>query len=140
MENKKVTCGGILINNNQVLIGRPTGYNKWSFPKGIAQEGQNHLQAAIRQIQQQTGIKLTNEISVDVGIRYYNQQKDIHLFIYQLLNKPSNLHCDSMFTDKAGFKKPQIQQFKWVSFDVALNLLNYSSKIVFQDILEEAYI
>jgi 8-oxo-dGTP pyrophosphatase MutT (NUDIX family) len=51
--------GGILRHNNQFLVikGRKTGI--WSFPKGHSRPGELPLECARREIQEETGLQMT---------------------------------------------------------------------------------
>ena len=61
--NSKVdfASGGIAIDKERVLIvkNRPdparSGDGYWGFPKGHLEEGENPLQAALREVQEETG-------------------------------------------------------------------------------------
>lgn len=60
---KKVAYGGVLIDDRQrVLLRRPTGdYDGyvWTFPKGRPDRGETAEQAALREVEQETGYKAT---------------------------------------------------------------------------------
>ena len=65
--NSKVdfASGGIAIDNDRVLVVKnrpdPTreGDGYWGFPKGHLEEGENPIQAAIREVQEETGFVVT---------------------------------------------------------------------------------
>lgn len=50
-------AGGIVIGpNKKVIIVNQNG-NSWSLPKGHLDKGENYLQAAVREIEEETGVK-----------------------------------------------------------------------------------
>ncbi|MBI2995782.1 MAG: NUDIX domain-containing protein [Candidatus Melainabacteria bacterium] len=54
---KTFTAGGLVLNKKgQVLIANQNG-NSWSLPKGHIDEGETKLEAAIREIYEETGIR-----------------------------------------------------------------------------------
>ena len=65
--NSKVdfASGGIAIDKDRVLVVKnrpdPTrgGDGYWGFPKGHLEEGENPIQAAIREVQEETGFVVT---------------------------------------------------------------------------------
>lgn len=57
--DKAELAGGIVIgpSNKIVLVEQNNSSNRWSFPKGHVEEGETLLQAAIREVQEETGLK-----------------------------------------------------------------------------------
>lgn len=49
------TAGGIVMNGNMVLVANQHG-DSWSLPKGHIDRGETKLEAAIREIREETGI------------------------------------------------------------------------------------
>jgi len=74
---KAAIYGGILCAPHEQEIyyalvqGRHTG--KWSFPKGHADEGEQPLQCALREIEEETGLRALTQslLSGPVGYGYY---------------------------------------------------------------------
>ncbi len=57
-KTKYVDCaGGIIINSNQEAVIVNQNHDSWSLPKGHVDEGETILEAAIREIYEETGIK-----------------------------------------------------------------------------------
>ena len=50
------TAGGIVLNKNGLVLVVSQNGNSWSLPKGHIDEGEDKLQAAIREIYEESGI------------------------------------------------------------------------------------
>lgn len=88
VKKRKMKCfGGILRVKNTmgeyeyaVVQGRKT--LKWSFPKGHADEGEEHLETALREIEEETGIKE----NLGEPVQYIKSASD-HYYIFDLEKK-----------------------------------------------------
>lgn len=53
---KQISAGGILINSeNKVYLINKIDRNEWSLPKGKVEEGESNLEAAVREVKEETG-------------------------------------------------------------------------------------
>ena len=83
--NDKFSYGGIIINkDSMVLMRKPSGEQNWTFAKGGANEGESPEEAALREVEEETGIKATilNEIpghynSTNSSNKYFLMEADI---------------------------------------------------------------
>ena len=59
MNEKKITesAGGIVIGVNKKLILVNQNHDSWSLPKGHIDPGENALEAATREIYEESGVK-----------------------------------------------------------------------------------
>lgn len=119
---KTVTCALVIIDKYGNILGcHGTGKpqkNGYDFPKGCAEDGENHLDAALRELMEETGIILSkSEPIIDAGIHSHNKRKDIHIFIYRIKQFPDIkiLNCTSYFIDRNGKETPEMDSFKIIS-------------------------
>ena len=57
-KTKYVDCaGGIVINSSEEIVIVNQNYDSWSLPKGHVDQGETILEASIREIYEETGIK-----------------------------------------------------------------------------------
>jgi predicted NUDIX family NTP pyrophosphohydrolase len=131
MEN---TYGIFLVNNQGlILIGHPTkaGLSGWTIPKGRPEEGEDAITTALREFKEESGIDLTshkNEL-VFLGTEVYkSKKKQIHAYLLKTNEEFSEPTCTSLVTDKGEPFYPELDQFKWATFDEACNLLYISQK------------
>jgi len=119
---KIISCALVIIDKYRNILGcHGTGKpneNGYDFPKGCAEEGENHLDAALRELMEETGIILSkSEPIIDAGIHYHNKRKDIHIFIYRIKQFPDvkTLNCTSYFIDRNGKETLEMDSFKIIS-------------------------
>jgi predicted NUDIX family NTP pyrophosphohydrolase len=131
MEN---TYGIFLVNDQGlILIGHPTksGISGWTIPKGRPEEGEDPLTTALREFKEESGIDLTlqrNEL-VFLGTEVYkSKKKQIHAYLLKTNKEFAEPVCMSLVVDKGEPFYPELDQFKWATFDEAYNLLYVSQK------------
>jgi ADP-ribose pyrophosphatase YjhB (NUDIX family) len=113
--SKRNSAGGILFdkNLNIVLVQEIDG--SWSMPKGGIDEGETPLDAAIREIQEETGINSLYPIR-SLG-RYYRptrkgKKRIVFMYLFQVENQPlkpkdrKNPQAGFFPFDKAASKLP----------------------------------
>ncbi|HEX8517950.1 MAG TPA: NUDIX domain-containing protein [Bacteroidia bacterium] len=121
-----ITCGVYLYDptTNKLLICHPTdaSWRTWSIPKGLKDGNENDLEAALRELEEETGIT-KKELKMDSVIafppvKYKKQDKFLHAFFVMTEGSLSNrkLICSSL--TNAG--KPEIDKWAWVEPDQLL--------------------
>ncbi len=120
MNESKLSCG--------VVVARRTGdgwltlllraYHHWDFPKGIRERGEDPMQAAVREVREETSI---DELSFDWGDRYfetgpYSRGKIARYFIATTQQE----HVVMGPSPETG--EPEHHEWRWVSFDEAYDL------------------
>lgn len=130
-DKTKTSCGFIINTAAGWLICHSTGNKHWDFPKGIAEEEEDHLAAAVRETIEETGLDLTayKDRAVDLGCAPYSKQKSVHLF---LLDYPEpvdllRLTCISM-VDRGTYQYPEVDQYELVTPAEALTRLSKSMR------------
>ena len=120
MREQKLSCGVVVARKSATgwvtLLLR--AYHHWDFPKGIREPGEEPMQAAIREVAEETGI---DELSFEWGDRYfetgpYSRGKVARYYIAttekeQVVMGPS---------PETG--EPEHHEWRWVSFDEAYDL------------------
>ena len=118
----EVSAGFIIIDpdTKKVLACHPTNGSKDEFfsydiPKGHIEEGEDALTAARRELNEETGIELPEDLPesdiYEIGRVTYRSDKKLHLFSLEYKVVPQALHCDSMFVDSFGFWKKENDRF-----------------------------
>lgn len=116
----KATSFGVLIFNEQgqLLLAHATGQKHWDIPKGGAEEGETPRAAALREVQEETGIVLPPDSLEELGRMAYNAQKVLHLFRIVLHTRDCDVaacRCTSFFPHRvSGLMTPEVDEFRWV--------------------------
>src|SRR2546422_1037172 len=63
------SAGGIVVKDGKVLVTQHSKHKGWDFPKGHIESGESQEQAAIREVEEETGVKA--EIIEKVGQTEY---------------------------------------------------------------------
>lgn len=93
-------------------------FHHWDFPKGIREAGEEPMQAAIREVAEETGI---TELSFDWGDRFfetgpYSRGKIARYFIAATSEEDVAMGL----SPETG--EPEHHEWRWVSFDEAYDL------------------
>tara|TARA_B100000029_G_scaffold510530_1_gene602233 strand:- start:331 stop:759 length:429 start_codon:yes stop_codon:yes gene_type:complete len=123
-KTKYTQCaGGIVINNNQEVAIVNQNYDSWSLPKGHVDKGESILDAAIREIYEETGItdlKLIKSLGdygrYKIGLDGENDKsefKTINIFLFTS-NQKELKPID-----------PHNPEAKWIAFDKVENFLTH---------------
>jgi 8-oxo-dGTP pyrophosphatase MutT (NUDIX family) len=124
----RVSCGVILATPEGWLICHSTGNKHWDFPKGVADEGETHKAAALRELREETSFVIDAEkltCMYDLGQHPYTKGKELHLFycFYSTPIDPTKLVCESL-VERPNYSFPEMDAFEFVSYDVALEKLS----------------
>jgi 8-oxo-dGTP pyrophosphatase MutT (NUDIX family) len=120
LSDEKLSCG--------VVLARPAGdgfltlmlraYHHWDFPKGIAEEGEEPMQAALRELEEETSI---DTVEFEWGDRYmetgpYSRGKTARYYL------ASTEQESVVLGPSPDTGEPEHHEWRWVSFDEAHDL------------------
>ena len=79
---KFLSCGVIVRRvSGELLLCHATGRNYWDIPKGLRDPGESSVNAALRELREETGLLLQPEQLQDLGVHRYLPGKDLQLFV-----------------------------------------------------------
>lgn len=138
---KNISCGVLITFDQNILLGHSTGNAFWDIPKGMKDEGETELEAAIRETREETGLKFEDSDLIYLGRFEYNHTKDLALFRFfaRTYIRPEELHCTSTFVDKHGNEKPELDEFSWFHFATVKEKCAFNMGRVLDDILNCRY-
>jgi len=113
-----LSCGLLLFDGEgRLLLGHATGTPRWDIPKGIAEPGETPLAAALRETDEEVGLRVEADGVVDLGRHAYLRGKDLHL--HAALVGPLDARrcrCRTFLVDGRGRRRPEIDACAWVPF------------------------
>jgi 8-oxo-dGTP diphosphatase len=97
-----------------VLVHRPA-YDDWSFPKGKLHQGETEVEAALREVEEETGLRCT--LGRELATVAYRDSK----------GRPKTVRYWEM-TPAGGTLRPtdEVDDARWVPFDEARAALTYA--------------
>lgn len=118
MSQVKLSCGLLVLNEyGECLVGHSAGSSHWDLPKGLIDEGESPLSCALREAQEEFGLRFPADRLVDLGRLPYYSGKDLHLFAVRTTCSETPLdalHCTSFFEHpKTGQVMPEVDGFAW---------------------------
>ena len=130
MSAQDVVAAGVVVfrpGAEVLLVHRPK-YDDWSFPKGKLDRGEHPTTAAVREAEEETGLR------VRLGPALPSQRypiargmKTVHYWSGRVVGS----------TDVTGYRRgDEIDQVAWVPYDKALRLLTYPHDV---QLLEDAH-
>jgi 8-oxo-dGTP pyrophosphatase MutT (NUDIX family) len=106
----------------ELLLGRFTGLGLWDIPKGLADPGEDHRAAALRELEEETGLVAPPEALQPLGLHRYRPGKDLALFLWRVaaMPDPALLTCRSRFRSRDGRWMPELDAFAVLGWDDVL--------------------
>ena len=115
-----LSCGIVLVRQTEAgwmtLLLR--AYHHWDFPKGLCEDGETPIDAAIREVQEETSI---DDVEFEWGDRYketgpYSRGKTARYY----LGRTRQEDVEMGLSPETG--QPEHHEWRWVSFDEAYDL------------------
>lgn len=122
MTSRQTSCGVIVTDGQQLLLGHATRSPRWDIPKGIVEPGETLAVAAARELLEETGLMVTPEEITNLGVHPYLRGKDLALFMWRppQLPDPQSLTCTSRFALPNGTLLPEFDRFGLFPWEEAL--------------------
>ena len=142
----RIGVGIILLNHeNNVFVGKRIDHpqNSWQMPQGGVDQNENFLQAAKRELEEETGIKSVKFIKeLDGWFKYdlpkyllgklskgkYRGQKQ-KWFVMKFLGKPDEINVKT--------KNPEFFDWKWIELSKLPNVAVHFKVDIYKKIKEE---
>jgi predicted NUDIX family NTP pyrophosphohydrolase len=136
----KVTSCGVLVRDaaGLVLLGQATSVNgggsaRWDIPKGAAEAGEGFVDAAVRELREETGLVVLAQALRALGVHRYLPAKDLALFGWEAGEiDVAGLRCSSMFRGRDGRMLPEMARFALVPWDEALGRVGKNMRRVLE--------
>jgi 8-oxo-dGTP pyrophosphatase MutT (NUDIX family) len=118
---RQTSCGVIVTDRKRILLGHATRSPRWDIPKGTAEPDESFVDAAVRELHEETSLVASPDDLVALGVHTYLRDKDLALFAWKLsqLPDPQSLTCSSHFALPNGTLLPEFDRFGLFSWDEA---------------------
>ena len=130
MQTRRFSAGVVVVNVSasavQYLLLR--AYRNWDFPKGLVEPGEQPLEAALREVREETTLE---NLAFDWGTDFmdtgpYNKGKISRYYIA----RSDAIQVHLPINPELGF--PEHQEARWVPFETALSMVSPRLKPVMQ--------
>ena len=109
-----------------LLVHRPR-YDDWTVPKGKLEPDEDHAGAALREVEEETGLRCT--LGPDLGSTFYRDRKA----------RPKQVRYWAMTPVSGAFTPTdEVDEVRWVGVDDAPELLTYGRDHPLLDALQHA--
>ena len=117
---EKLSCGAVVVRQteNGWLTLMLRAYQNWDFAKGICEAGETSLQAALREVDEETGI---SDLQFEWGERFtdtgpYNRGKVARYY----LARTEQVRVVMGISPELG--RPEHHEYQWMDFDKAYDI------------------
>jgi 8-oxo-dGTP diphosphatase len=105
-------AGGIVERDGRVLLVHRPKYDDWSFPKGKLEDGESWEEGALREVEEETGLRGT--IGEELGRTHY-----------LVLQGPKEVRYYRMTADGEPLAQNEVDEVRWVPVAEARELLSH---------------
>lgn len=127
------SCGGVVIFRGKILLlykNFKNRYEGWVLPKGTVEEGEKHIETALREVFEESGVKAT-------VMKYIGKSEYTFSVPQDVVTK--EVHWYLMMAD-SYYSKPQREEYfmdsGYYKYHEAYHLLKFPNE---KQILEQAY-
>lgn len=90
----EISCGTLIINEKrQVLLGHVSDRDYWDIPKGRQEFEETPLEAAKRELKEETGLEFNEAFYEEIGCFDYREDKKLHLYKIHVSDTLQDLAC-----------------------------------------------
>jgi 8-oxo-dGTP pyrophosphatase MutT (NUDIX family) len=115
-------AGGVIERDGSVLLVHRPQYDDWSFPKGKLEEGESWDEAAVREVEEETGLRC--ELGEELGRTHY-----------VVAQGPKEVRYYRMTCVGEAQAQNEIDEVRWVPLAEARDLLTHDRDRALLDLL-----
>ena len=134
----KISCGVIVTDGTSIVLGHSTGSpaNIHDIPKGMLEEGENPIEAALRELYEETGLTASAGDLQNLGEFAYLRDKKLYLFLWKVSKMPDikTLKCHSFFDGPNGEQLPEFNRYSIVPWQEVSNFVREPMYVVLKQV------
>lgn len=122
MKSEK-SCGVIIYldkPDTRYLVVKSKTNGHWGFPKGHIEENETEIDAAIREVKEETGLEVLIHEDFKTSMEYMISESAIRKEVILFLGTP--------MSTTVTIQESEIAMYKWVTFTDTLNLFEYENQ------------
>jgi len=122
MKSEK-SCGVIVYldkPDTRYLVVKSKTNDYWGFPKGHIEENETEIDAAIREVKEETGLEVLIHEDSKTSMEYMISERTIRKEVVLFLGTPLSTHIT--------IQESEIAIYKWATFTDTLNLFKYENQ------------
>jgi 8-oxo-dGTP diphosphatase len=105
-------AGGIVVRDGRILVVHRPRHEDWSLPKGKLEAGESWEDAAVREVEEETGLRC--EVEGEAGRTHYD-----------VPDGPKEVRYFTMVAHGEARAQNEVDEVRWVSPAAAASLLTY---------------
>ena len=109
-----LAAGGLVLRDGEVAVVHRPRYDDWSLPKGKLDSGESFEEAALREVEEETGLRCS--LGRSLGDTSYRDRKERMKLVRYFEMHPE--HGEFAPND-------EVDELRWVALDEAGELLSY---------------
>jgi 8-oxo-dGTP pyrophosphatase MutT (NUDIX family) len=117
------SAGGLIVHESRILLISVMEGRRWQLPKGHIEEGETPEEAAVREVQEETGV--SGRIRVPLpGVEYWfvdRRKRRIHKTVAYFL-------LDYLSGDAANFDPEEVSGAEWMTWDEGIERLTFDNE------------
>ena len=114
MSDRVEAAGGVVVRDGQVALVHRPRYDDWTLPKGKLDSGESFEEAAVREVEEETGLRT-------------HLVRELPSTNYEVNGRPKLVRYWLMEVDQEGPFVPndETDELRWIALEEALRLLTY---------------
>ena len=117
---KVLSCGVIVRRAaGELLLCHATGRNYWDLPKGVCDAGEAAIDAALREVREETALRFAAHQLRDLGLHSYLPRKDLQLFVLDPPQPEIDIapcNCCTYYTVRGSTRRiPEVDAYRWAA-------------------------
>ncbi|WP_404428933.1 bis(5'-nucleosyl)-tetraphosphatase [Sutcliffiella horikoshii] len=117
------SCGVIIYidkPDTRYLVVKSNSNGHWGFPKGHIEENETEIDAAIREVKEETGLEVLIHEDFKTSMEYMISERTIRKEVILFLGTP--------MSTPVTIQESEIAMYKWATFTDTLNLFEYENQ------------